>query len=71
MTLRMMAVPMAQNSMVMTMPLSWIHTWTGLPSIRPTAASPPFTAMVANTPVSSAPSVPPMPCTPKASSASS
>ena len=42
-----------------------------LPSIQPTGVSEPVTAWVANTPVRIAPTMPPMPWTPKASSESS
>jgi len=59
-TLRMTKDAMPDQPMVHSTPLTWIHTWAALPSIRPRAASPP-TAPTANTPVRMAPTMPPTP----------
>ena len=54
---------------IAAIPSTWIMTWPGLPSIRPPRRRRPTPE--ANTPVSSAPTMPPTPCTPKTSRLSS
>ncbi len=54
--------------MTVPMPISWLITWPGLPSMRPEW---PLYWLIAKTPVRIAPMMPPTPWTPKQSSASS
>src|SRR5215472_13916445 len=74
----MMSVPTIARPHAMPAPIAWFTTCPACPSTNPSDSSFPeeslklsFTALVAKTPVNRAPSVPPMPCTPKASSESS
>src|SRR6266849_1504261 len=67
-------VPTSANAHAISTPTNWLPTWPQWPSSPPTAFPAPKMGLItccANTPVSSAPIVPPAPCTPKASSASS
>src|SRR5215471_3769300 len=67
-------VPTSAKVQAITMPTNWLPTWPQWPSSPPTGLPAPKIGLItccANTPVSSAPIVPPAPCTPKASSASS
>src|SRR5260370_14177919 len=72
--LRRTIVPTRAIPHAIKTPTSWLPTWLQCPSSPPTALPEPKIGLItccANTPVSSAPIVPPAPCTPKASSASS
>src|ERR1019366_8602166 len=65
-------VPTIASTQAMAHPIAWFQIWAGWRSTRPKGPRKPwFTSLVANTPVRSAPRVPPQPCTPKASSESS
>src|ERR1043166_939784 len=72
-TLRITQVPASASPAAIAQPASWWSTCMGLPSAQPIGLpdQTSLTSLVANTPVRIAPSVPPAPCTPKASSESS
>src|SRR4051812_18234 len=65
------------HTMVRITALNWIHTWSAMPlddtaAVTQSLTRPgPPSACVLNTPVSSAPTMPPTPCTPNTSSESS